>query len=151
MQEPISRSGRVGIAAISCLRRLFRSKLNFRRKFFFLLPLIAPLSCSLAFLGWTAILCHSAISLALGAHWKHAIAMPFESPFLTSVVSYWSMVLAWVGIPLILLSYTQVLWAEKERPYMRVLPLIPLYWMFVGFVATCAFFRGTKHWGKTER
>jgi cellulose synthase/poly-beta-1,6-N-acetylglucosamine synthase-like glycosyltransferase len=133
---------------LTCLRRLFRSKLNFRRKFFFLLPLIAPLSCSLAFLGWSFILCSSAISLMPGAHGNHG---PFESPLLTNVVYYWSLVLAWVGIPLILLSYTQVLWAEKERPYLRVLPLIPLYWMFVGFVATCAFFRGTKHWGKTER
>jgi hypothetical protein len=133
------------------LRRLFRSKLSFRRKFFFLLPLIAPLSCSLAFLGWSFILFHSAIAFMPGAHWNAGIGIPSESPLLTSAFYYWSLVLAWVGIPLILLSYTQVLWAEKERPYMRVLPLIPLYWMFVGFVATCAFFRGTKHWGKTER
>jgi hypothetical protein len=133
------------------LRRLFRSKLSFRRKFFFLLPLIAPLGCSLAFLGWSFILFHSAIALMPGTHWNAGIGIPFESPLLTSTFYYWSLVLAWVGIPLILLSYTQVLWAEKERPYMRVLPLIPLYWMFVGFVATCAFFRGTKHWGKTER
>jgi cellulose synthase/poly-beta-1,6-N-acetylglucosamine synthase-like glycosyltransferase len=136
---------------LTCLRRLFTSRLSFRRKFFFLLPLIAPFSCSLAFLGWTLILCRVAILLVPGAHWNHGIDIPFESPLLTSVVYYWSLVLACVGIPLILLSYTQVLWAEKERPYMRVLPLIPLYWMFVGFVATCAFFRGTKQWGKTER
>jgi hypothetical protein len=64
---------------------------------------------------------------------------------------YWSLVLACVGIPLILLSYTQVLWEEKERLYMRVLPVIPLYWMFVGFVATCSLFRGAKKLGKTER
>jgi hypothetical protein len=77
--------------------------------------------------------------------------MSFETPILAGVVYYWSLLLACVGIPLILLSHTQVLWAEKERRYMRVLPLIPLYWMFVGFVATCSFFRGTKQWGKTER
>jgi cellulose synthase/poly-beta-1,6-N-acetylglucosamine synthase-like glycosyltransferase len=136
---------------LTCLRRLFRSKLSFRRKFFFLIPLIAPFSCSLAFLGWTFIVCRAAILLVPGAHWNHGIGITFESPLLTSVLYYWSLVLAWVGIPLILLSYTQVLWAEKERPYMRVLPLIPLYWMFVGFVATCSFFRGTKKWGKTER
>jgi cellulose synthase/poly-beta-1,6-N-acetylglucosamine synthase-like glycosyltransferase len=134
---------------LTVLRRLFRSNLSFRRKFFFLMPLIAPLSCSLAFLGWTFILCHAAISLVPDAHWKQGISL--EVPYLAGVLYYWSLVLAWVGIPLILLSYTQVLWAEKERPYMRVLPLIPLYWMFVGFVATCAFFRGTKQWGKTER
>jgi cellulose synthase/poly-beta-1,6-N-acetylglucosamine synthase-like glycosyltransferase len=136
---------------LTCLRRLFRSKLSFRRKFFFLIPLIAPFSCSLAFLGWTFILCRAAFLLAPGAHWKHGIGIPIESPILAGVVYYWSLILACVGIPLILLSYTQVLWAEKERPYMRVLPLIPLYWMFVGFVATCSFFRGTKQWGKTER
>jgi cellulose synthase/poly-beta-1,6-N-acetylglucosamine synthase-like glycosyltransferase len=136
---------------LTCLRRLFRSKLSFRRKFFFLIPLIAPLSCSLAFLGWTFILCRVAILPVLGTHWKHEIGIAFETPFLAGVVYYWSLILAWVGIPLILLSYTQALWAEKERPYLRVLPLIPLYWMFVGFVATCSFFRGTKYWGKTER
>jgi cellulose synthase/poly-beta-1,6-N-acetylglucosamine synthase-like glycosyltransferase len=136
---------------LTCLRRLFRSKLSFRRKFFFLMPLIAPLSCSLAFLGWTSILCYAAISLVPGTHWKHGIGLPFESQVLSGVVYYWSLVLACVGIPLILLSYTQVLWEEEERPYMRVLPLIPLYWMFVGFVATCSFFRSTKKWGKTER
>ena len=136
---------------LTCLRRLFGGKLSFRRKFFFLMPLIAPLSCSLAFLGWTFILCHVAISLMSGTHWEHGIGISFESPILAGVLYYWSLVLACVGIPLILLSYTQVLWEEKERPYLRVLPLIPLYWMFVGFVATCSFFRGTKTWGKTER
>jgi cellulose synthase/poly-beta-1,6-N-acetylglucosamine synthase-like glycosyltransferase len=136
---------------LTCLRRLFRSKLSLRRKFFFLMPLIAPLSCSLAFLGWTFILCRLAVSLAPGMHWKFDIGVSLEAPILAGLVYYWSLVLACVGIPLILLSYTQVLWEEKERPYMRVLPLIPLYWMFVGFVATCSFFRGTKKWGKTER
>ena len=34
---------------------------------------------------------------------------------------------------------------------MVLLSVFPLYWMFVGFVATCSFFRGTKQWGKTER
>jgi cellulose synthase/poly-beta-1,6-N-acetylglucosamine synthase-like glycosyltransferase len=136
---------------LTCLRRLFSSPLSLRRKFFFLMPLIAPLSCSLAFLGWTFILCRLAISLVPGAHWNHGIGIPLEVPILSSVLYYWSLVLACVGIPLILLSYTQVLWEEKERPYIRVLPLIPLYWMFVGFVATSSFFRGTKKWGKTER
>jgi len=136
---------------LTCLLRLFRSNLSFRRKVFFLIPLIAPFSCSLAFLGWTFILCQTFFSLVPGVHWKHGIGIWFEPPILAHVVYYWSLVLACVGIPLILLSYTQVLWAEKEHRYMRVLPLIPLYWMFVGFVATCSFFRGTKHWGKTER
>jgi hypothetical protein len=92
-----------------------------------------------------------AISLAPGTHWELGIGIPFEAPIIDGAVYYWSLVLACVGIPLILLSYTQVLWEEKERRYMLVLPLIPLYWMFVGFVATCSFFRGTKKWGKTER
>ena len=96
-------------------------------------------------------MCHVAISLVSGAHWKQGIGFSFEPPILAGIVYYWSLVLGCVGIPLILLSYTQVLWVEKERRYMRVLPLIPLYWMFVGFVATCSFFRGTKYWGKTER
>jgi cellulose synthase/poly-beta-1,6-N-acetylglucosamine synthase-like glycosyltransferase len=136
---------------LTCLRRLFLSNLSLRRKFFFLMPLIAPLSCSLAFLGWTFTLCRLAISLAPGTHWEFGIGVPFEAPILAGAVYYWSLVLACVGIPLILLSYTQVLWEEKQRPYMFVLPLIPLYWMFVGFVATCSFFRGAKKWGKTER
>jgi cellulose synthase/poly-beta-1,6-N-acetylglucosamine synthase-like glycosyltransferase len=136
---------------LTCLRRLFKSKLSFRRKFFFLIPLIAPLSCSLAFLGWTFILCRVALSLVPGTHSQHGIGISFDPPALAGILYYWSLVLACVGIPLILLSYIQVLWEEKERPYMCVLPLIPLYWMFVGFVATCSFFRGTKKWGKTER
>ena len=107
---------------LTCLQRLFRSKLSFRRKFFFLVPLIAPLSCSLAFQGWTALRSHAAISLVPAAHWKQAIGISFESPILASVVYDWSLVLACVGIPLILLSYTQVLWAEKERRYIRVRP-----------------------------
>jgi cellulose synthase/poly-beta-1,6-N-acetylglucosamine synthase-like glycosyltransferase len=136
---------------LTCLRRLFTSKLSFRRKLFFLMPLIAPLSCSLAFLGWTFILCRVAVSMAVGSNWEYGIGISLEAPILAGIVYYWSLVLACVGIPLILLSYTQVLWVEKEHSYMRVLPLIPLYWMFVGFVATCSFFRGTKKWGKTER
>ena len=81
----------------------------------------------------------------------HAIGISLGEPILAGVVYYWSPILACVGIPLILLSYTQVLRAEKQRRYMRVLPLISLYWMFVGFVATCSFFRGAKQWGKTQR
>jgi len=136
---------------LTCLRRLFKSELSLRRKFFFLMPLIAPLSCSLAFLGWSFILCRLAISLLPGAHEVHAAGISFEAPILPDLLYYWSLALACVGIPLILLSYTHVLWSENERRYMRVLPLIPLYWMFLGFVATCSFFRGTAHWGKTER
>jgi cellulose synthase/poly-beta-1,6-N-acetylglucosamine synthase-like glycosyltransferase len=136
---------------LTCLRRLFRSKLSFRRKFFFLMPLIAPLSCSLAFLGWSFIAWHLIFSFLSGTHLTPGIDIPLETPIVAGVLYYWSLILACVGIPLILLSYTQVLWEEKERPYIRVLPLIPLYWMFVGFVATCSFFRGTKTWGKTER
>jgi len=79
---------------LTCLRRLFRSKLSFRRKFFFLMPLIAPLSCSLAFLGWSFILCHAAISLVPGAHWKHGIGISFGPPILAAIVDYWSLVLA---------------------------------------------------------
>jgi cellulose synthase/poly-beta-1,6-N-acetylglucosamine synthase-like glycosyltransferase len=136
---------------LTVLGKLFTSRLSLRRKFFFLMPLIAPLSCSLAFLGWTFILLRLALSLEPGWSLPQGIGISFDFPIFADVLYYWSLVLACLGIPLILLSYTQVLWAEKERPYMRVLPLIPLYWMFVGFVATCSFFRGTKSWGKTER
>jgi cellulose synthase/poly-beta-1,6-N-acetylglucosamine synthase-like glycosyltransferase len=96
---------------LTVLRKLFTSRLSFRRKFFFLIPLIAPLSCSLAFLGWTFILARLALSLAPGLHLPHGIGPSFESPMFAGVLYYWSLVLACIGIPLILLSYTHVLWA----------------------------------------
>jgi hypothetical protein len=29
--------------------------------------------------------------------------------------------------------------------------LLPYYWTFIGFAATCSFFKDTTHWGRTER
>ena len=29
--------------------------------------------------------------------------------------------------------------------------LLPYYWTFIGFAATCSFFKNTTDWGRTER
>jgi len=136
---------------LTCLRRLLKSKLCFARKFFLLLPFIAPISCTLAFLGWSAVLCAALASLIPGSASPQGLALPVHLSVAIEGLYYWSLALACVGIPLCIASYADALFAEKERGYLPFLAFIPLYWMFLGLVATCSLFRGTRHWGRTER
>ena len=35
--------------------------------------------------------------------------------------------------------------------YIPLVILLPYYWTFIGFAATCSFFKDTRTWGRTER
>jgi len=134
---------------LTCLKKLFHSKMSLKRKFFFLLPFSSPITCALAFIGWLIIISHyfSLIlfpSLEINISWM-------QSPLYTKGIYYWSVALAYVGIPLIFLSYTSILLESSMKKYIPLIILIPFYWMFVGFCSTTSIFRGTKRWGKTER
>lgn len=133
---------------LTCLRRLLKSKLCLRRKFFLLLPFITPISCALAFLGWSVIVCGA---LVPGMPLGEGVALPEHLSIATQALYYWCLALACVGIPLCTISYADALLAEKEQSYLRYLAFVPLYWIFLGLVAMSLVFRGTKHWGKTER
>jgi hypothetical protein len=37
---------------------------------------------------------------------------------------------------------------KKSVPFVA---LLPYYWTFIGFAATCSFFKNTTDWGRTER
>ena len=136
---------------LTCLARLFHGDLSFKRKLALSLPFLTPISCSLAFVGWTLILAQWAASAAAGMSFPDVALSLLRNPIYTSAMYYWALVLFAIGIPLCVLSYLRTL---RSLGMIRSAPLVlllPYYWSFIGFAATCSFFKDTTHWGKTER
>jgi len=134
---------------LTCLGKLLASSLSLKRKFFFLLPFISPISSSLAFLGWILL-------IGFWISWLSfpllEVAVPWmQHPIYENGLYYWALALACVGIPLCIFSYAHTLFTANLEKYTPLLILAPFYWMFVGFCAVYSLFRGTKRWGKTER
>ena len=134
---------------LTCLWKLRCSSLSFRRRFFFLLPFISPINSSLALLGWIFL-------IGFGILWLFSPSLEITAPWMQNPIYehclyYWALLLAFIGIPLCILSYAHVLFTSRMGRYTPLLVLAPFYWMFVGFCATCSLFRGTQQWGKTER
>ena len=134
---------------LSCLRKLRHSNLAWKRRFFFTLPFLSPINSALAFIGWL-LLIGFVISWFFFPHFE-ATGPWMRHPIYGDVFRYWALFLAFIGIPLCIISYAQTLYSAQMRRYIPLLILSPFYWMFVGFCAACSFFRGTGHWGKTER
>jgi cellulose synthase/poly-beta-1,6-N-acetylglucosamine synthase-like glycosyltransferase len=134
---------------LTCLRRLFHSNISLKRKFFLLLTFVTPITNALAFLGW----------LLLIGHWTSRFFPPvlqinapwMDYPIYKNVFYYWSFLLFYVGIPLSIASCVHTLIYARMRRYALVTIFLPFYWFFLGFCAISSFFRGTAHWGKTER
>jgi cellulose synthase/poly-beta-1,6-N-acetylglucosamine synthase-like glycosyltransferase len=134
---------------LTCLRSLLSSTLSLKRKIFFLLPFISPISSTLAFLGWILI-------IGFWSLWLFSspieMTIPWmQHPIYENVLYFWALALACVGIPLCIFSYAHTLFKANLGRYSPLLVLAPFYWMFIGFCATYSLFRGTKQWGKTER
>ena len=134
---------------IVCLRRLIDSDLPMKKKFFFFLLFVSPITSSLAFIGLLLLLCNVFFQLILphiqlSAPW---MATSIYQEFL----SYWSFLLAFVGIPLWIISYAHTLTVHDLSKCIPWLVFVPVYWFFVGLCAFVSFFRGTKNWGKTIR
>jgi len=121
---------------LTCLVRLLRADLNLKRKAALLLPFLAPLSCSLAFIGWFFMAVEWIASL-----WTSVPGPAFSLPALVLCL----------GIPLCVASYIHTLWVVGMKRSISFVILLPYYWSFIGFAATCSFFKNTTHWGKTER
>ena len=136
---------------LTCLARLFRGNLSFKRKLALSLPFLTPLSCSLAFVGWTLILVQWAVAAAAGVSVPDVALSLVRHPVYTSAMYYWALVLFAIGIPLCVLSYLQTLRSLGMSRSAPLVLLLPYYWSFIGFAATCSFFKNTTHWGKTER
>ena len=72
-------------------------------------------------------------------------------PVYTAIVSSWATMLFVVGIPLCVASYVRTLWSLDMKRSTPLVLLLPYYWTFIGFAATCSFFKNTTNWGRTER
>ena len=72
-------------------------------------------------------------------------------PVYASVVNSWAILLFVVGIPLCVASYVRTLWSSGMKRSLPLVLLLPVYWTFIGFAATCSFFKDTQSWGRTER
>ena len=136
---------------LTCLARLFRGDLSLKRKLALSLPFLTPLSCSLAFVGWTLIVVQWAVSIAAGLSIPDTTLSLVRNPIYTSAMDYWALILFVVGIPLCILSYLRTLRSLGMIQSAPLVLLLPYYWSFIGFAATCSFFKNTTHWGKTER
>lgn len=139
---------------LTCLWRLLRSDLPLMRKCALSLPFLTPLSCSLAFLGWMLILAQWALPVVFGASGTAVSAATFSlvpHPLYARVVFYWAAILFCCGIPLCVASYIRTLWSLDMKRSLPLVVLLPYYWTFIGFAATCSFFKNTTTWGRTER
>jgi len=135
---------------LMCLKKLLRLKISFKRKFAMLLIFITPITCAIAFIGW----------LMLVSYWFFQFFFPssgliaplIRHPVYNDVVRYWSLFLAYIGISFAMFSSGHTLiYARMKKRYLFLPILLGIYWVFVGFCAISSFFRGTTHWGKTER
>lgn len=90
---------------LTCLARLLRSTLPWKRKCVMALPFLTPLSCSLAFIGWMLILGQWAISAATGIALPQATLSLVSHPAYATAMSYWAVLLFRAGIPLCVASY----------------------------------------------
>jgi len=134
---------------LSCLSKLPQSNLTLKKKFFFLLLFVSPINSALAFLGWLMI-----IIFGISEIFQSNLEIPIfwiKCSVYENILYYWSISLVCFGIPLCILSYGHTLFSSKMGRYIPLLFLAPVYWMFVGFCAISSFFRGKKHWGKTNR
>lgn len=137
---------------LTCLRQLFRSNLSWRRKFFLLLPFIAPITCCLGFLGWLSIGAHYFILKTLFPAFRlFPLWMWMDHPVYLEYIRLWSFFLVCVGFPLAIISQAHTLVFANERHHVPMTVLFPFYWIFVGFCAMCSFFRQNHIWTKTER
>lgn len=133
---------------LTCLWRLVASEMPRRKKIVFILPFCAPVASGLAFCGWLLI-----IARLIGSY---ACCGAMSSGWLkydvyASGLYYWSLALACVGIPVVIGSSVHALSCAGKIRYAPIALCVPLYWMFAGACAVASVFRGTKHWGKTER
>jgi cellulose synthase/poly-beta-1,6-N-acetylglucosamine synthase-like glycosyltransferase len=128
---------------LTCLVRLLRGQLSVKRKLVLMIPFLAPVSSSLAFWGWFWIGAHTAVVMSS--------PQPLQGSLYTQFITYWSAMLLVVGIPLCVTSYAHTLWAAGKKRSIPFVMLLPFYWTFLGFCASCSFFKSTKHWGRTER
>ncbi len=134
---------------LTCLKRLLFSKMPLRKKGFFLLPFFIPITSSLAFLGWLLIM-----FILIANFFLDNPSVNFqlvENSVYNNILHHWSLFLAYVGMPLVVLSTIHAAWCAKMLRYTPISLLLPFYWIFVGFCSLCSFFRGTNDWGKTER
>lgn len=136
---------------LTCLWRLVRSRIPLKRKCALSLPFLTPLSCSLAFLGWVLILGQWGLSLASGAVIPSATFSLVQHPVYARAMYYWAVLLFCFGIPLCVVSYIHTLRVSGMKKSALFMVLLPYYWTFIGFAATCSFFKNTTDWGRTER
>ena len=135
---------------LTCLLRLLRSSLPLRKKAALSLPFLTPLSCSLAFLGWLLILGQWALSTVGHVAIPNVTYSFVSHPLYAEVTFYWAALL-FLGIPLCVFSYIHLLWMLGMKRHLPFVILLPYYWTFIGFAATCSFFKNTTNWGRTER
>lgn len=136
---------------LTCLWRLIRSSLPLRQKLPMALPFLTPLSCALAFFGWILILGQWAVTAIGGIPIPDTTLTLVPHPVYIDAMYYWAMALFFIGIPLCVVSYLHTLKVAGIHKPMPFVFLLPYYWTFIGFAATCSFFKDTNTWGRTER
>ena len=136
---------------ITCLGHLLRSSMPLRTKCVLALPFLTPLSCSLAFVAWMLILGQWVASMLGGVAIPDISLSALQHPLYVQAMATWALLLFLVGIPLCVASYIRTLKGLDMRKSAPFVLLLPYYWTFIGFAATCSLFKNTTNWGKTER
>lgn len=142
---------------LQCLGRTLTSKMPWRAKLTFLVPFMAPLTCAFSLITWILFVSY------WGAWLMDLYKIPHTSligPWMVNGIYssgffYWSAFLAYIGNPIVVFSYMHSIAGTKMEKYAPLAMTIPLYWMFLGAIATLGLFksllRKSHEWGKTER
>src|SRR5262249_17202322 len=120
---------------LTCLARLARSPLPWKRKLALSLPFLTPISCSLAFLGWMLIAGQWIFEVARGVSIPAVTYSLVPHPIYTTIVSSWATLLFVVGVPLCVFSFVRTLWSLDLKKSTGLALLLPYYWTFIGFAA----------------
>lgn len=142
---------------LQCLGRTLTSKMPWRAKLTFMIPFAAPLTCAFSLITWILFVSY------WGAWLMDLYKIPHTSligPWMVNGIYasgffYWSAFLAYIGNPIVVFSYMHSIAGTKMEKYAPLAITIPLYWMFLGAIATLGLFKSLlrkgHEWGKTER
>lgn len=133
---------------LTCLSRLLRSSLPYKKRLLLSTAFLAPLTCAMSLITWIFFAIYWT-TWALNT--SPVVAAWMNSPIYTSGLIYWGVALAYIGNVAVLFSMSRTIMdTEYEMRGVSVL-LAPIYWIFLGLAAFASFFRGTRVFGRTER
>jgi cellulose synthase/poly-beta-1,6-N-acetylglucosamine synthase-like glycosyltransferase len=133
---------------MQCLNKLFKAKIPIKEKLPLFISYLAPVTCGMSLLAAIAYMFIDGWAFALAdlvVPWIRVFFTTWNLKILLSVSVSYLLTGAFMYFISILLSGKRF---KRLTPYV---PLLPIYWIYLGFVAFLTPFVSSKKWFKTER